>query len=94
MSSFFKDLIMKKIANLSPKELLSYGKQYGFSLTESQAQAITTYLKTHRVDPFSANGRTKMLQELARITDLETAKKAQKLFNEIIKSYGLESLFY
>ncbi|MGY0692903.1 DUF2624 family protein [Virgibacillus sp. FSP13] len=94
MSRFIKDLIANKITQLSPEELLHYSQQYGFSITNTQAKAITTYLKTHTIDPFHADGRAKMLQELARITDLKTAKKAQKLFNEIIKSHGLESLFY
>ncbi|GGB29178.1 DUF2624 family protein [Virgibacillus dakarensis] len=94
MSTFIKELIAKKISQLSPEELLTYSKQYGFSITNAQAKTITTYLKTHHIDPFSADNRAKMLQELARITDLNTAKKAQKLFNEIVKSHGLESLFY
>ncbi|WP_368855436.1 DUF2624 family protein [Virgibacillus salexigens] len=50
-------------------------------------------MKQNNVDPFSANGRAKMLRELAKITDIQTAKKAQKLFNELIQSYGLSHLF-
>lgn len=34
-----------------------------------------------------------MFRELARITDENTAKKAEKLFQETIKAYGLEHLF-
>ncbi|MEN1970514.1 DUF2624 domain-containing protein [Lentibacillus sp. N15] len=93
MSTFIKDFILKKLSELSPAELYTYSKQYGFSITNQQASAITKYLKTHQVDPFHADGRATMLKELAKITDLETAQKAQKLFNEIVKSYGLESLF-
>ncbi|MEW9675785.1 DUF2624 domain-containing protein [Lentibacillus sp. L22] len=94
MSTFIKDFILQKLSRLTSEELYTYSKQYGFSITNQQAKAVTKYLKTHTVDPFSADGRADMLQELAKITDLETAKKAQKLFNEIVKSYGLESLFY
>ncbi|MEC5422238.1 DUF2624 domain-containing protein [Virgibacillus sp. C22-A2] len=93
MSTFIKDLITKKLKQLTPGELLHYGKQYGFKLTQEEAQQITTYLKNNRVDPFNTGGRKIMLKELAKITDVETAKKAQKLFDKLIKSYGLDHLF-
>lgn len=94
MSTFIKNLISQKISQLTPEEILTYSKQYGFSITNEQAKSITQYLQTHEIDPFSADHRITMLRDLAKITDQDTAKKAQKLFNEIVQSYGLESLFY
>lgn len=94
MSRLLKEIITKKIKQLAPGEILHYGKQYGFHVTNQQAEAIATYLKNHSVNPFDEKDRMKMLQELARITDLDTAKKAQKLFVEIVRSYGLEHLFH
>ncbi|WP_099158524.1 DUF2624 domain-containing protein [Virgibacillus ndiopensis] len=94
MSTFIKEMIGKKMKQLSPDELLHYSKKYGFNLSKNEAQNITKYLKNNQINPFSAQDRVIMLKELARITDLQTAKKAQKLFEEIIKSYGLEHLFY
>lgn len=93
MSLFIKGLVTQKIKQLTPEELLYYGKQYGFSISDSEANAITTYVKNQPLDPFDANDRMKMLQELTRITDANTAKKAQRLFNELIQSYGLGYLF-
>ncbi|NBJ68538.1 MULTISPECIES: DUF2624 domain-containing protein [Clostridia] len=93
MANFIKDIIQKKLKQLSVQEIIYYGKQYGFSLTAQEAEQITNYLKQHNVDPFHAEGRKKMLQELAHITDPATAKKAQKLFNDLIHSYGLGHLF-
>lgn len=92
MSIFIKEFVAKKLKQVSTEELLHYGKEYGFSLSKAEAKQITNYLKTNSVDPFQKDGRRKMLKELARITDVETAKKAQKLFHELIKSYGLEHL--
>lgn len=94
MSQFIKGLISKKIKELTSEELLYYGKQYGFSLSKSQANNITSYIKSHSLDPFDANDRMKMLQDLTRMTDADTAKKAQNLFIELIQSYGLGHLFY
>jgi len=94
MSVFIKGLLTQKIKQLTPEELLYYAKQYGFSITESEAHSITAYVKSHPLDPFNSNDRMKMLQELTHITNADTAKKAQRLFNELIQSYGLGHLFY
>lgn len=94
MSFLIKKIISNKISQLSPEEILTYGSQYGFSITKKQAKAIVQYVKTHDIDLFSADNRAKILQDLAKMTDRDTAKKAQKLFNEIVQSYGMESWFY
>lgn len=93
MANFIKDMVQKKLKQISTQELIHYGKQYGFTLKQQEAEQITAYLKQHPVDPFDAEGRKQMFQQLARITDPATAKKAQKLFNELIHSYGLGYLF-
>ena len=93
MSIFIKSLVQNKLKQLSYLDLINYGEQYGFSLTQKEAQNIIIYLKSNQIDPFDENDRIKMFDELAQITDLNTARKAQQLFYEIISSYGLEHLF-
>lgn len=93
MSIFIKELVKNKLKQLSSEELLNYGKQYGFSLSKTEAEQIITYLKQHTVDPFDPYDQEKMFHALAAITDSQTANKAQKLFKEIIQSYGLGHLF-
>lgn len=93
MSKVMKEIITKKLKQTTTKELLYYSKQYGFSLTEREAKQITDYLKTHPFDPFKESDRTQFFKELTQITNLNTTRKAQKLFGEIIKSYGIQSLF-
>jgi hypothetical protein len=92
MSIFIKEFVSKKLKGVTVEELIHYGEKYGFSVNKTEASQIANYLKTNSVDPFHSDGRRKMLKELARITDVKTAKKAQKLFHELIKSYGLEHL--
>lgn len=94
MSIFIKDLIRNKMSQLSPKEILTYSRKYGFSITDNQATTISNYIKNHDTDPFSEEDRTAMLQDLAKMTDWNTAEKAQRLFHEIVESYNLKSLFY
>ncbi|MFD1038499.1 DUF2624 domain-containing protein [Virgibacillus byunsanensis] len=93
MSNFLKELIINKMKSLSQQEIIQYSKQYGFNISQAQAKDITTYLKSHSINPFESSDRAKMFRDLTQITDQETATKARKLFNEIIKSYGIDHLF-
>lgn len=93
MSIFIKEMIKNKLRNISVDELLHYSKQYGFQLSDKQAREITGYLRNNSPDPFNKASRDVMFQQLTIITDKETAKKAQNLFDEIIRSYGLQHLF-
>lgn len=93
MSIFIKEMVKSKLKQLTSEELLYYGKQYDFSLTENEAQKIVAYLKNHTVDPFNTHDQKKMFTALAEITDPGTANKADLLFKEIIQSYGLGHLF-
>ncbi|MFZ3578625.1 DUF2624 family protein [Virgibacillus sp. DJP39] len=93
MSKIMKEIITKKLKNISSEELLHYSKQYGFSLSHNEAKQITDYVKSHPFDPFNETERINFFKKLAKITDINTTKKAQKLFGEVIKSYGIQSLF-
>ncbi|WP_067730448.1 DUF2624 domain-containing protein [Oceanobacillus damuensis] len=93
MSIFIKEMVKAKLKNLTAGELLQYSRQYGFDITEKQAREITAYLHQNSPDPFDADTRKRMFQQLALITDRETAIQTQELFDEIIHSYGLDHLF-
>lgn len=93
MSFFIKELIKSKLNEITLNDLIHYSKQYGFSITETEAKQILLYIRNNELDPFDQNNLEKMFQDLAQITNRETAIKAQKLFNEIISSYGLGHLF-
>lgn len=93
MSTFIKHMVIGKLKNIKAGELLSYSREYGFDLRREEAEEIANYLKTAEINPFDADGRADMLRKLAAITDTETAKKANHLFMEMIRSYGVEHLF-
>lgn len=93
MSIFLKQLITNTLKGLSPKEVIQYGHRYGFNVSHEEANKITKFLKNHSIDPFSSVDRKNAFQELANITSPETAKKAEKLFTQLVSSYGLDSLF-
>lgn len=93
MSNFIKGIIMKKLQLVSYEDLLFYGNEYGIPLDENEAKAMSHYIKNNQIDPFSEKDRMKTFHELAQVTNKATANKTEKLFNELIKSYGLEHLF-
>lgn len=93
MSNFIKELIHSKIKQITKEQITHYSKDYGFNISNEEAEQIIAYLKTNQIDPFDVDNRMRMYMELASITNIQTANKAQKLFNQMIKSYGLEHLF-
>ncbi|WP_047986306.1 DUF2624 domain-containing protein [Ornithinibacillus californiensis] len=93
MSIFIKQIILSKMKQISPSDVFHYSQEYGFTISRQQAQEISNYVRRNRVNPFERKEREKMLKDLSEITDRETAIKANQLFQELIKSYGLEHLF-
>jgi hypothetical protein len=93
MSIFIKQIILNKMKQITPDDVFHYSQEYGFSISRQQAQEISNYVRKNRVNPFERTEREKMLKDLSEITDRETALKANQLFQELIKSYGLEHLF-
>lgn len=93
MNNFVKQMVTKKLKEISSHELLSYSRQYQITLTKKQADNIAAYLKQNQLDPFRESDRLQMFKKLSQITDVETAKKTQKLFWVLIREYGIESWF-
>lgn len=93
MTDFIKRLVISKLQQITHKDLLYYGKEYGLHLDEAEAKEIIFFLKNEGIDPFNKNDRLKTFQKLAEVTSDDTANKALKLFDKIISSYGLEHLF-
>lgn len=94
MSFIIKELIKGKIKQLTVDEFLHYAKEYGFSVTADEASTILHYLQTNDLDIFSKDSIESIYQKITEVTNPQTANKAKKLLNEIIKSYGLENYFY
>ncbi|WP_339214644.1 DUF2624 domain-containing protein [Ornithinibacillus sp. FSL M8-0202] len=93
MSVFIKQIILNKMRQITAEDILQYSGEYGFTITRQQAEEIANYVHTKKINPFDKREREKMLHDLSEITDRQTALKADRLFHELIKSYGLEHLF-
>ncbi|MCT2537580.1 DUF2624 domain-containing protein [Aquibacillus koreensis] len=93
MNNIMKKTILKRLKQISVEDLLTYSKEYGITINKTQAEKITSYMSTTKLDPFEEKDRLTLYKKLAQLTDLQTAQKAQQLFNKLIKQYGVESWF-
>ena len=93
MSFFFKEIINHKLKQLTVEDVLHYARQYGFYISRQEAADILAYVQTNDVDIFSQEAVEDAYEKIAEITDWETADKAKQLFEQLIKSYGLENFF-
>ena len=85
------ELIKRRIKLITVEEVLSYSKQYDFSISRPEAIAIVNYLKTTPIE--SLQSKKSLISNLEKLTTVSTAKKAEKLLNQFIKTYGLNYLF-
>ncbi|WP_077621487.1 DUF2624 domain-containing protein [Sediminibacillus massiliensis] len=92
-NKMLESMVIKKIRQLSTNDLLHYSKQYDIPLTKQQADQIVATLKNETFNPLEENDRMKMFKKLAQITDVKTAQKANKLFRQLTKAYGIDSWF-
>ncbi len=90
---FIQKQVINKIENLKVNDLLYYADQYKIKLNKSQAQQIIAYLQSQNIETIDKETIENMWKELATITNKETAKQCQKIFDNLIKSYHLESFF-
>ncbi|SET63230.1 Protein of unknown function [Salinibacillus kushneri] len=93
MKQIIRQIVREKLANLTPTDLIHYGKQYGFTLTNNEANQLVRYIKNSSFDPFNEQDRLKLLKKIAQLKDEQTAQKANRLFQDLIKKYGVDHLF-
>lgn len=83
--NIFQNIINHKINHLTTEELLKYAKQFQISLSRKEAAQIADYLKGKNVNIFNDEERSKLIKELARITNGHTAKEVNRLLLSFTK---------
>lgn len=81
----FEKIINHKINTITGKELLKYGKQFQISITKEQADKIAGYLRGKNFNIFNDAERLKVIEEIAKITNRETAKEVNRIFQGFAK---------
>ncbi|MGM8213723.1 DUF2624 family protein [Virgibacillus sp. W0430] len=93
MTDILKRIVVTRLQQLTNHELIHYGRKYRFTISLEEANQLTRYIQTAKPNPFEAKDRLKMYNEISRVTNKETAEKAEQLFIKMIKEHGLEHLF-
>lgn len=86
-------MIRQKINDLTVKDVISFSQEHNMDISSQQAKNILTFVKKSDLNPFSEKDRLKLLKKIALISDQKTAQKANQLFKQMIKTYGVENYF-
>ena len=70
---------------MTADELLQYANQYQISLSRNEATRIANYIKGKKVNIFNDGERSQLIRELAKITNIHTAKEVNRLLSSFTK---------
>jgi hypothetical protein len=83
--SIFQNIINHKINTITAEELLKYADQYQISISRKEATQIAHFLKGKKVNIFNDGERSQLIKELAKITNIQTAKEVNRLLSSFTK---------
>jgi Protein of unknown function (DUF2624) len=83
--SIFQNIINHKLNTMTADELLQYADQYQISLSRKEASQIANYIKGKKVNIFNDGERSQLIRELAKITNIHTAKEVNRLLSSFTK---------
>ncbi|AFI29068.1 tRNA methyltransferase [Bacillus sp. A053] len=78
----FQRIILQRLNQATADDLLKYSKQYGISLTRSQAVEVANLLNGKNVNIFNESERMRLLKQVETITSKETAQTVNELFKQ------------
>ncbi|MDU0154342.1 DUF2624 domain-containing protein [Bacillus cabrialesii] len=78
----FQRIILQRLNQATADDLLKYSKQYGISLTRTQAIEVANLLYGKNVNIFNESERTRLLKQVEAITSKETAQTVNELFKQ------------
>lgn len=84
MNPMMKQIVNQKMQNLTPSSLIQLGKQYGFNLTQNQAQKIVHIIRNSDVDIFDSTQRTYLLKKISQQVSPELANHIQRVINQFV----------
>lgn len=75
-----EQIVNQRINRITKEELFKYSKEYGITLSTSQAEKIVGLLRGKNVNIFNSTERAKLIKEIAKITSPAIAKELNQLF--------------
>ena len=83
--NIFQNIINHKLNTMTADELLQYADQYQISLSRKEASQIANYIKGKKVNIFNDGERSQLIRELAKTTNIHTAKEVNRLLSSFTK---------
>ncbi|WLR43965.1 DUF2624 domain-containing protein [Bacillus carboniphilus] len=81
----FQKMINQKMNTITEKELLQYADDFNIAFNKNKAKEVVKLVKGQKIDLFKTEERRELLKKIASVTDQETAKQVNQLFNNFIK---------
>ncbi|MDR4435741.1 DUF2624 domain-containing protein [Bacillus tequilensis] len=78
----FQRIILQRLNQATADDLLKYSKQYGISLTRTQATEVAKLLYGKNVNIFNDSERMRLLKQVEAITSKQTAQTVNELFKQ------------
>lgn len=75
-------IVLQRLNQITANDLLRYAKQYGVSLTSSQAAEVAKLMNGKNVNIFNDAERSRLLKQVEAITSKQTAQTVNDLFNQ------------
>lgn len=79
-----QNVVNKKINNITIPELFKYCEQYHITITHSQAEQVVSVIQQKWIDIYNPKDRLKLLNNIALISNKETAQKVNQLLQKLI----------
>lgn len=80
-----KNMVNYKLNMITADDLMKYAGEFNIQVTKHQAEKIAAYLRGKNFDLFDDKVRTKIIREIAKITNPKTAKEINQLFIQFTK---------
>lgn len=75
-------IVLQRLNQITANDLLRYAKQYGVSLTSTQAAEVAKLMNGKNVNIFNDAERNRLLKQVEAITSKQTAQTVNDLFNQ------------
>ncbi|MFP3418415.1 DUF2624 domain-containing protein [Bacillus sp. SIMBA_154] len=75
-------IVLQRLNQITANDLLRYAKQYGVSLTSTQAAEVAKLINGKNVNIFNDAERSRLLKQVEAITSKQTAQTVNDLFNQ------------
>ena len=80
MNPLKQKMVLKKLNQIQPEDLMKYAKEIDETLTPDQAQKEASLVNGKNINIFNPNERLELLKKISQITNPQVARKLNELF--------------